>query len=118
MKNLKWTAWLMSALMCGAAVAGISAGPNIPEEPNFLEATVPTEFGGWRKLEERAQIIDPATKKKAEELTGMAKEHGSKTAMKSKTDMGKSRSQQSPKKPVDDTTKKTTDKSQSKWKMF
>ena len=37
MKNLKWTAWLMSALMCGAAVAGISAGPNIPEEPNFLE---------------------------------------------------------------------------------
>ena len=68
MKNLKWTAWLMSALMCGAAVAGISAGPNIPEEPNFLEATVPTEFGGWRKLEERAQIVDPATEKKLAEI--------------------------------------------------
>jgi len=61
MKNMKWTAWLMSALMCGAAVAGISARPNIQEQPNFLESTVPTTFGGWRKLEEPAQIIPPGT---------------------------------------------------------
>jgi len=60
-KNIKWTAWLMSALMCGAAVAGM-VSPEIPEVPNFLESTVPATFGEWRKLEEPAQIIDPATK--------------------------------------------------------
>lgn len=68
MKNLKWTAWLMSALMCGAAVAGITARPNIPEEPNFLESTVPTAFGGWRKLEEPPQIVDPGTKDQLEKI--------------------------------------------------
>jgi EpsI family protein len=68
MKNMKWTAWLMSALMCGAAVGGISARPNIEEEADFLESTVPPTFGEWRKLEERAQIIDPATEKKLREI--------------------------------------------------
>ena len=68
MKNMKWTAWLMSALMCGAAVAGISARPTVPDVPNFLESTVPSTFGEWRKLDEPAQIIDPATKKKLEEI--------------------------------------------------
>ena len=61
MKTMKWTAWLMSALMCGAAISGIAARPNIPEEPNFLESTVPETFGGWRKLKEAAQIVDPGT---------------------------------------------------------
>jgi len=66
-KNMKWTAWLMSALMCGASVAGMTR-PQIPEVPNFLESTVPSTFGEWRKLEEPAQIIDPATKKKLGEI--------------------------------------------------
>ena len=61
MKTMKWTAWLMSAVMCGAAVSGFAARPNIPEQPNFLESTVPETFGGWRKLKEPAQIVDPAT---------------------------------------------------------
>jgi EpsI family protein len=59
MKNMRWTAWLMSALMCGAAVAGIAAQPNIEEEPNFLESTVPMTFGEWKKLDEPAQIVAP-----------------------------------------------------------
>jgi EpsI family protein len=67
-KNLKWSAWLMSALMCGAAVAGISARPVVPEVPNFLESTVPESFGGWRRLEEGLQIIDPATEEKLREI--------------------------------------------------
>jgi EpsI family protein len=61
MKNMKWTVWLMPALMCGAAVAGIVASPNIEDVPNFLEATVPKEFGKWTALKEPAQIVDPAT---------------------------------------------------------
>ena len=43
--------------------SGYFGCPNIPEQPNFLESTVPTEFGGWRKLEEPAQIVDPGTER-------------------------------------------------------
>ena len=68
MKNMKWAAWLISALMCGAAVAGIAGRPHVEEVPNFLESTVPSTFGEWRKVDEPAQIIDPATKKKLEEI--------------------------------------------------
>jgi len=59
--KVKSMAWLMAALMCGAAIAGVSARPTIPDEPNFLEATVPQTFGEWRKLDEGPQIVDPAT---------------------------------------------------------
>ena len=68
MKNMKWTAWLMPALMCGAAVAGITARPDITEVPNFLEATVPSTFGTWTTLQEPAQIVDPATKQTLERI--------------------------------------------------
>ena len=61
MKTTKWTAWLISALMCGAAIAGMVGPPKIPEVANFLESTVPATFGEWRKLDEPAQIVDPAT---------------------------------------------------------
>jgi EpsI family protein len=74
--KVKSTAWLMAALMCGAAVAGISARPNIEEQPNFLEATVPQAFGEWRALEESGQIVDPAT---AEQLRKIYKETLSRT---------------------------------------
>lgn len=60
MKNMKWTAWSMSALMCAAPIASISARPNIEEVPNFLESTVPSTFGEWRKLDEPALIVNPA----------------------------------------------------------
>jgi len=68
MKITKRTAWLMCALMCSAPVTGIWARPDTVEVPNFLEATVPSTFGEWSKLDEPAQIIDPATKKKLEEI--------------------------------------------------
>ena len=68
MKNMKRTAWLMCALMCSAPVAGISARPEIVEQPNFLESMVPSRFGDWRKLDEPAQIVDPATEKKLKEI--------------------------------------------------
>jgi len=68
MKDMNWTAWLISALMCSAAVGSFWARPNFVEVPNFLESTVPPRFGEWRKLEEPVQIINPATKKKLEEI--------------------------------------------------
>jgi EpsI family protein len=74
--KVKLTTWLMAALMCGAAVAGISARPSIEEQPNFLEATVPPIFGEWTKVEESAQIVDPAT---AEQLRRIYKEVLSRT---------------------------------------
>ena len=57
---MKWTPWLMLALMCGAAIAGLLLRPRIEEQPNFLESTVPSTFGEWRKLDEPAQIVNPA----------------------------------------------------------
>jgi len=54
-------AGLMAALMCCASIAGVALRPSLKEEPNFLEATVPETFGEWKRLEERVQIIDPAT---------------------------------------------------------
>jgi EpsI family protein len=74
--NLKSTPWLMAALMCCAPIAGITARPDIKEQENFLEATVPPTFGEWTKLEEGAQIIDPAT---AEQLRKIYKEVLSRT---------------------------------------
>ena len=47
--------------MCSASLGGIAARPNIPEQPNFLESTVPETFSGWRMLNEAAQMVDPAT---------------------------------------------------------
>src|SRR6185369_17056040 len=59
--NVKPTVWLMAVLMSGAAIAGISIRTPVPEQPNFLEATVPETFGDWRKLDAGPQMIDPAT---------------------------------------------------------
>jgi len=50
----------MSALMCGAAIAGVAGRPYDGGQPNyFLESTVPSAFGEWRKLDEPTQIVDP-----------------------------------------------------------
>ena len=59
--NVKPTVWLMAVLMSGAAIAGISIRTPVPEQPNFLEATVPETFGEWRKLDAGPQMINPAT---------------------------------------------------------
>jgi EpsI family protein len=60
--NVKATALLLAALMCGAAIAGVSLHlPQPPERPNFLETTVPEAFGDWKKVDEGPQIIDPGT---------------------------------------------------------
>jgi len=59
--HVKPTVWLMAVLMSGAAIAGISIRTPVPEQPNFLEATVPETFGEWRKLDASPQMIDPAT---------------------------------------------------------
>ena len=66
--KMKVTAWLMSTLMCGAAIAGIAGRTEIPDRDNFLEATVPAAFGEWRQLEESAQVVDPVLKKELEKI--------------------------------------------------
>jgi EpsI family protein len=60
--KLKSTAWLLAALMCGAAIAGVTARPTIVVPPDFLEASVPKTFGEWQEVREVKLIIDPATK--------------------------------------------------------
>jgi EpsI family protein len=58
--TMKWTAWLMSALMCGAAIGGIAAQPPVVEVENFLESTVPQTFGEWRNVDPK---VDEVVKK-------------------------------------------------------
>ena len=61
--KLKSTAWVLALVMCAAPIAaGSMRPPPPPVVANFLEAMVPTTFGEWRKVDEGAQIIDPATK--------------------------------------------------------
>jgi EpsI family protein len=61
--KLKSTAWVLAFVMCAAPIAGGSMRPPPPPAvANFLEAMVPTTFGEWRKVDEVAQVIDPATK--------------------------------------------------------
>jgi EpsI family protein len=61
--KLSSKAWLLALVMCAAPiVAGSMRPPPFPVLANFLEATVPTTFDEWRKVDEVAQIIDPGTK--------------------------------------------------------
>ena len=67
--KLKSTAWVLALVMCAAPIAaGSMRPPPPPVVANFLEATVPTTFGEWRKVDEVAQIIDPATKAMLESI--------------------------------------------------
>ena len=59
--NLRSTALLMAAVMCSASIAGVAARPDIKDQPNFLEKTVPLSFGEWTKLPESPQIVNPST---------------------------------------------------------
>ena len=61
--KLKSTAWILAALMCGAAIAGV-AGKPVRTTSNFpkLESAVPNAFGEWAEVrEQNNQIIDPET---------------------------------------------------------
>ncbi len=71
--NLNSTAWIMSALMCGAAVAGIAARPSttVADRGNAikLETAVPKDFGEWRELpDQQAQVVNPQTKELLDKL--------------------------------------------------
>jgi EpsI family protein len=60
--KLKFTAWVMAALMCSASIGGVAARPDIPTQKKFLAETVPPTFGEWTVAADQvAQIIDPAT---------------------------------------------------------
>jgi len=49
--QLKSTAWILAALMCGAAIAGV-AGKPVRTTSNFpkLESAVPNAFGEWAEV--------------------------------------------------------------------
>src|SRR6478609_2119851 len=67
--KLKSTAWVLALVMCAAPIVALSMRlPPPPIIPIFLEATVPTTFGEWRKVDEVAQNIDPATKAMVESI--------------------------------------------------
>jgi EpsI family protein len=61
--HLKSTAWILAALMCGAAIAGVVGKP-VRKAGNVitLKTAVPTEFAGWAEVPEQSnQIVDPQT---------------------------------------------------------
>ena len=60
--KLKSSALVLAGLMCAVSIAAVSARPSVEAQPNFLEATVPKQFGDWREVQEVAQVIDPGTR--------------------------------------------------------
>jgi EpsI family protein len=71
--KLNATAWIMAALMCGAAIAGIAARPSakVADRGNAitLETAVPKDFGEWRELpDQNAQVVNPQTKELLDKL--------------------------------------------------
>src|SRR6516164_2394153 len=63
--QLKSTAWILAALMCGAAIAGVVAKPvRKVENVIDLKTDVPRQFTEWTEVPEQSgQIVDPQTKK-------------------------------------------------------
>ena len=71
--NLKSTAWIMAALMCGAALAGVVGRPGKTAAQLggglVLKTAVPSEFGGWKLLPEQGtQVINPQTQELLDKL--------------------------------------------------
>ena len=59
--QLKSTAWILAALMCGAAIAGVVGKPT-SKASDFpqLETVVPKDFPGWTMVPEQAgQVANP-----------------------------------------------------------
>jgi EpsI family protein len=57
--RLTSVAWILAALMCGAAVAGFAGAPTIKLPPIDLEKTVPDKFGGWHEVKEAGLLVNP-----------------------------------------------------------
>ena len=71
--NLNSTAWIMAALMCASAAAGIAARPSAKAADRgsaiTLETAVPKDFGEWRELpDQQAQVVNPQTKELLDKL--------------------------------------------------
>jgi EpsI family protein len=65
--NAKASAWVIGALMCGAAIAGVAGRPGATAAERGaaikLESAVPHSFGEWTELpEQTTQVINPQTK--------------------------------------------------------
>lgn len=62
--NLKFTAAVMAALMCGAALTGYAARPSSKKAGGIvLESAVPKSFGEWKELPDLGtQVVNPQTK--------------------------------------------------------
>ena len=61
--KLKSTAWILAALMCGAAIAGALGKPTRKAEGVItLETAVPRQFGAWTEVKDQAgQMVNPQT---------------------------------------------------------
>ena len=62
--KLKSMAWVLAALMCGAAIAGEVWKPRGKGRGIDLETSVPTRFADWTEVKDQnVRLIDPRTKK-------------------------------------------------------
>ena len=71
--QVKTTALVLAALMCGASVAGIAARPGAKAADKgnaiSLETAVPKRFGEWIELPDRsAQVVNPQTRELLDKL--------------------------------------------------
>jgi EpsI family protein len=68
--KLKSTAWIMAALMCGAALAGVALRPGKQRgDAPVLETAVPSKFGEWALLPDQGtQVINPQTQELLDKL--------------------------------------------------
>jgi EpsI family protein len=61
--QIKSSAWILAALMCGAAIAGAVGKPSRKAEGVItLESAVPKQFGEWTEVREQTgQVVNPQT---------------------------------------------------------
>jgi EpsI family protein len=55
----KSVAWLLAALMCGAAIAAVAGMPRTKFPPIQLEKVVPVAFGVWSEVKEAGPVVNP-----------------------------------------------------------
>lgn len=65
--KLKSMAWVLAALMCGAAVAG-AFKPGDTRDCGSPEPLAPLSFGGWTALPPSGQVVNPETERLLREL--------------------------------------------------
>ena len=57
--RLTLVGWILAALMCGAAVAGVAYKPITTFPPIHLEKVVPDEFGVWCEVKVAGLVVNP-----------------------------------------------------------